>query len=522
MKNKLTPIAALLFCTVFVLPYNSFGQAGSLDLSFDTDGKVTTSFGPGISIGSSLAIQPDGKIVVAGASGDGTISKFAVLRYNANGSLDNTFDTDGKVTTAVGSGDEGAAAVAIQADGKIVTAGAALIGTIHDFALVRYNANGSLDLSFDTDGIVITSIGPDGDYIEDVAIQTDGKIVVGGYTFNGSNTEFVLARYNTNGSLDATFDTDGIVTTSIGGTHDQARSLAIQTDGKILLVGSSEIGTIGNFALVRYNTNGSLDNTFDTDGKVTTAIGTSDAFAGCVAIQNDGKIVVSGAHIIGAGRDFALVRYNTNGSLDNSFDTDGKVTTDILTSLDEGRSLAIQADGKIVVTGVAETSTNQLLALARYNTNGSLDNSFDTDGKVTTAIGVTGFDQANGVAIQADGKIVVTGHSFGSTSVDIAVVRYNNVGVASINGTAGLSNETAVFPNPFSSLATFQSSNRLKNAKLTFYNVYGQQVKQISPITLEAGSTIGLSRDNLPAGIYFIRVVEDSQLISTHKIVIRD
>ena len=213
--------------------------------------------------------------------------------------------------------------------------------------LIRYNSDGSLDTGFDTDGKVSTDIGSwSQDFAFSVAIQTDGKLVAIG----GNSGDIALVRYNTDGSLDGTFGTGGIVTTDINsGSNDLAYSVAIQPDGKIVVGGIS--GTVGSydFVVVRYNSDGSLDTSFDTDGKVTTDLGSGgNDYGRFVAVQSDGKIVVTGD----AGDDFGAVRYNSNGSLDGSFGTGGIVVTDVgVNSTDNGNSGALQSDGKILVVG---------------------------------------------------------------------------------------------------------------------------------------------------------------------------
>jgi uncharacterized delta-60 repeat protein len=226
----------------------------------------------------------------------------------AEGDLDTSFDSDGKVTTDIGGIDNRARSVAIQSDGKIVAAGYSNPGSNYDFTLARYNTDGTLDTNFDSDGKVTTAIGSGTDQAFSVAIQSDGKIVAAGYSNNGSNDDFALVRYNTDGSLDTSFDSDGKVTTAIGGSDDRAHSVAIQSDGKIVVAGHSDNGSNEDFALVRYNTDGTLDTSFDSDGKVTTAIGSASDFARSVAIQSDGKIVAAGRST-GSNDDFALVRY---------------------------------------------------------------------------------------------------------------------------------------------------------------------------------------------------------------------
>ena len=385
---------------------------------------VTTPIGSGEDRGRAVAIQSDGKMVAGGWSHNGADFDLAAVRYNTDGSLDSSFDTDGKVTTPIGSGNDVGWAVAIQSDGKIVVAGYSHNGSNDDFAVVRYNADGSLDSSFDTDGKVTTPIGSGNDLGVSMAIQSDGKIVVAGSSHNGSNWDIAVVRYNADGSLDSSFDTDGKVTTPIGSNNDRGRAVAIQSDGKIVVVGVSHNGSDNDFAAVRYNADGSLDTSFDTDGKVTTPIGSGNDRGATVAMQSDGKIVVAGESHNGTDNDFAAVRYNADGSLDTSFDTDGKVITPIGSGDDAGLAVAIQSDGKIVVAGESHNGADDDFAVVRYNTDGSLDTSFDTDGKVTTPIG-SGRDEGRAVALQSDGSIVVAGFGWNGTDDDVAVVRYN-------------------------------------------------------------------------------------------------
>ncbi|MFN6130640.1 MAG: beta strand repeat-containing protein, partial [Planctomycetota bacterium] len=380
------------------------------------DGIVTTEIGPSIDSARSVTVQPDGKILVGGSSHNGSNHDFALVRYNADGSLDTSFGTGGKVTTAIGTGSDIGGSVTIQPDGKIVVGGTARIGSTDDFALVRYNADGTLDTSFGTGGMVTTAIGTSTDFGYSVTIQPDGKIVVAGYARIGSTDDFALVRYNANGTLDTSFGTGGKVTTAIGTSVDWGRSVTIQPDGKIVVGGYATIGGTADFALMRYNANGSLDTSFGTGGKVTTAIGTSTDRGDSVTVQPDGKVLVGGYAFIAGTQDFALVRYNADGSLDATFGTGGKVTTDIGTSDDQGYSVTIQPDGKIVVAG----TTTEEFALARYNADGTFDTTFGSGGIVTTRVGWN-TSIAYSVTLQSDGKIVVSG----TTTEEFALARYN-------------------------------------------------------------------------------------------------
>ena len=397
----------------FVFSAPVMAAAGDLDPTFSTDGKQRSDFGTGSSEAAAAVRQADGKIVSVGqADGD-----FLVARYNLGGSLDPSFSGDGRTRTSFSGGAE-ATAVALQPDGKIV-----VVGSESDvrFALARYNPNGSLDTSFSGDGKQTTSFTIGGEFIYNaafgVALQGNGKIIAVGGTGSTGPSDFALARYNPNGSLDTSFSGDGKQTTDFGSANDGARAVALQADGKIVAVGSA--GAFDLFALARYNPNGSLDTSFSGDGRQTTAFG---GFATGVALQGDGKIVAVGrAGDFSAGEsDFALARYNPNGSLDTSFSGDGKQTTDFLFGAnDVANDVAIQANGKIVAVGSAQGgATGEDFALARYNANGTLDTSFSADGRKRTSFGA--FDSANGVALQGDGRIVAVGVGNG----EFALARY--------------------------------------------------------------------------------------------------
>jgi uncharacterized delta-60 repeat protein len=394
---------------------------GDLDTTFDTDGIVTTTIGSSTEMIRSVVIQSDGKIVAAGYSNNGTNNDFAVVRYNSDGSLDTTFGTGGKVITSIGGGNDAAYSVALQSDGKIVLGGYSRNGLTDDFAIVRYNNNGSIDTTFDADGIVIYASSA-ADFLNSILIQSDGKIVAAGYMSNGADNDFAVLRYNTDGSLDTTFDTDGKVITTIGSDNDNLNAAVLQSDGKIVAAGYSNNGTNNDFAVVRYNTDGSLDTTFDTDGKVTTADAAIEV-ARSILIQSDGKIVAAGNFQNGSTYDFALVRYNTNGSLDTTFGTGGKVTSSLSSTTEWINSIKSQSDGTIVAAGYANNGTNDDFAVARYNTDGSLDTTFGTSGKVLTQILTN--EVVYSVAIQSDGKILAAGSARGAKT-DFAIVRYNS------------------------------------------------------------------------------------------------
>ncbi|MBL8184582.1 MAG: carboxypeptidase regulatory-like domain-containing protein [Blastocatellia bacterium] len=398
-----------------------YNTDGSLDTEFDGDGKVIVAFAGRFDEAFSVAIQDDEKIVAAGFSGS-TAEDFALARFNPNGSLDSTFDLDGRVTTSFGAGRDGAYSVVIQPDDKIVAAGIATMTNL-DFAIARYNPDGSLDASFDVDGLATTPISASSDEGRSVLLQADGKLVVTGFALVGNN-DFAMARYNADGSLDTSFDGDGKVTTTFGTSRDEALASAMQPDGKIIAVGLTSTSTDIDSALARYNTNGTLDTAFDTDGRVSVQAGNFEVAHGDSTIQSDGKIISVGTLLFSGNFDFVVARLNPNGMLDNTFDGDGRVRTAVGTGIDEARSVSVQPDGKIVVSGSTRVSSQDNFAVVRYNIDGTLDTSFDTDGKVTTSV-VIGNDQAFTSEIQSDEKIVVAGRAANPGFFHFTVVRYN-------------------------------------------------------------------------------------------------
>jgi uncharacterized delta-60 repeat protein len=412
--------------------------AGQPDPAFSGDGFAPTGFGGANDEAYAVLALSDGKTLIGGNAYMGSDFDFLLARLNADGSLDATFGTGGIVTTRVGTSSDRIYSLALQPDGKILAGGYTWNGSNYDFALVRYHADGSLDTSLDSDGIVTTGIGSADDYGWHVLVQGDGKIILTGQASNGTNIDFAAARYTAAGVLDSTFGTGGKVVTTIGTGDEIAHSSALQSDGKIVLAGYAFM-TTDDFALVRYNPDGTLDTTFDTDGKVTTTIGTGTDRIHDLLLQPDGKLLVGGYMV---GSDFALARYNTNGSLDTTFDTDGKVTTPIGTSTDRIYSIALQTDGRIIAAGYSiTTGTSDDFAIARYTSAGALDTAFDGDGKRILPV-VTGnnADIARAMAVHADGSIVMAGYAFNGSDNDVAVTRLEADGSSrSTFGTSGVS-----------------------------------------------------------------------------------
>ena len=368
-----------------------YNSDGNLDTSLNGSGKLTTAVGARDCHGQGMALQSDGKIVVAGYSFNaGGYCSFTVLRYGADGSLDTSFADSGKVTTNIGTKNASAESVTIQSDGKIVVAGS-FNASNNDFAVVRYSVNGTLDTSFNKTGKATADFGAD-DFGRSVGMHGDGRIVVTGYTTKSyySKKHCALACFKANGSLDTSFNGTGKVTTDFGGDGNaEGRSVAVQTDGKIVVAGYATAGNTEKFALARYNADGTLDTSFGGTGRVMTDVGISGSNATGVALQKDGKIVAAGYAVKNNGRDydFACLRYNTDGSLDQGFGDQGKVTTVVGQGDDKANAVAVQSDGKIIVAGSAYVGDDSQFAVVRYDASGKLDMSFNAAGSVLTAVG---------------------------------------------------------------------------------------------------------------------------------------
>ncbi len=486
--SKLIRITSLILTFTFTIVLSSpklsgVAQAasGDLDTSFGTQGRVVTRFFNNTQFGygdrasaRALAIQPDGKIVAAGyAFVQDTSSGFAVARYNPDGSPDSSFGNGGQITTRVGEINDEAHAVALQPDGKIVVAGKAYISASpnsanYGFALVRYNPDGSLDNSFDGDGKLITDFFDSLDEALGVLVQRDGKIVAAGFATNGPNNgttyDFAMVRYNPDGSLDSSFDGDGKVLTDFFGSGDRAYAALLQPDDRIVLAGVCYTpSSSADFALARYNPDGSLDPSFDGDGKVSTPfVNNYEEYASSVVLAPDNRIVAAGwannnSNLQGGKPDFAIARYHPDGSLDSSFDGDGRFTLDFdgINDYDQAYGVAVQANGKIIAVGYAKNldrnpnGTHIDFAILRLNPDGTPDASFGNNGRVWTDFGIfnppaglTG-DVALGVKIQPDGNFVVAGKvSFHEGLHLFGVARYQGDG-----GAASLSPQSQSFPS---------------------------------------------------------------------------
>jgi len=416
---------ALLLIVVALGAVPTVGADGMLDPSFGNGGLVTTNF-PGFFSGdaaTSLVVMPDGRAVAAGYTIPNLAhTDMAVARYLSSGALDTTFDGDGMVVIPYPGVpptlDSYAAveAVLLQPDGRLVLVGGAINDDGANFALVRLNADGSLDGSFGTGGVVTTPIG-----VGAVAglLQPDGRIVaVGGFS------SVVAARYNADGSLDPSFGTGGVASVPL--SDFEVEAAALQADGKLVIAGAHPWpSALPNFALIRLLPGGALDPSFDGDGLATADFGVTE-YGRSVIVLPDGRLVVAGSWAATAADwpgDFALVRFMADGSLDTTFGSGGLVTADS-GDPDRAEQVIRLPNGKLLVAGWTDLSGPKSdFLLARFLPDGPLDTSFGTNGFLRTDFNASA-DQCNAVAIAGPDLLLTAGSSSAGGLSDLALARY--------------------------------------------------------------------------------------------------
>jgi uncharacterized delta-60 repeat protein len=418
MKNELITLTVAL--AAGLVP-SAQAAPGDLDPSFGSGGLATADFGGRGDFGLAVALQPDGKIVSVGNSSTSSPFSlaFALSRHNPDGTLDPTFGNGGTVLTSFGTANSAGSDVAIQPDGRIVAVGFAG----GDFGVARYLPDGALDTGFGTGGLVTTDFGGF-DQANGVALQPDGKIVVVGPLQGAVG----VARYNPNGSLDTAFGTSGKVVTDATPSFDGAFDVAVAATGAIVVGGGTGLAPLGtsDFLILRYRPDGSLDPSFGTGGIVTTDFGGGDiAFA--IGLAAGGKITTAGGTNVNDAGDFAVAQYNTDGSPDVGFGSGGVLTTDVTSgSHDTGNGVVVLADGRVAVAGISGSAPGStVFALVRYSAAGAVDTTFGSGGRSTASFG-NPVNNAFDVAAQPDGKFVVVGGTadFSRGVSDFALARF--------------------------------------------------------------------------------------------------
>ena len=489
-------------------------SAGSLDASFGTGGKVVTSINAGTDKAHSVALQTDQKIVVAGVTDSPATGKdFVCVRYNTDGSLDNSFGTNGIVTTDLQLGsDDVAYSLAIQSDGKIVLGGYSDDGSLKKAALIRYNPNGTVDTNFGTNGRVLTAFeGTQANEIKVVKIHAlTGNIVVGGNTVISSlKAKPVVARYTNTGALDPTFSNTGIrllwITTENSQRFMIVEDLVIQPNGKISAVGTSSVAsnTYSNYSWAcRINSNGTMDPTFSIDGvNEYTNIGNGNAHIYSMLLKPDNSFIAGGNTDIGTQRyAYSLFKIEVNGNGANGVD-------EIIIPFNDGSGFYGAAYGlkediteKYVMAGSYGTNINRTFTLMRINWDYTIDNTFDSDGRVNTTFNNNAINEAFDVVIQTDNKIVAVGY----TGNDFALARYLGTAVVATNE-AYEQNALLIYPNPVENQLniTAKDGQVLNNQDYQILDTRGAVLIQGKL----ANSAAKIDISSLPTGTYYLNIM---------------
>jgi len=385
--------------------------------------------------GRAVAIQPDGKIVVMGVSYNGKKHHILVMRFNSDGTRDNTFGVGGVFIYGEKSkGNNYGSGVALQPDGKIVVVGDSYYDKSREVLVLRCNSDGSLDNTFGKGGVVTynrSQTKENKDLSFGVMLQSDARIVVVGSTHNGKNYEPMILRYNSDGSLDSSFGKGGVVTyKGLSDANGWGRAVAIQPDGRIVMVGVSYTTKKCDVVTVRYNADGSLDKGFGEGGvALSTCPPGGRDWGRSIAIQRDGKIIVAGNTRLRENTNILLLRYNANGKPDTSFGMGGVASYQSMVKKGNwGQAVALLTGGKILIVGNSLSGPKKEAYIARCNSDGTMDRSFGKEGFVLANGPPDSNNWGFAITTQPDGKIIVVGYAQSGKNRDMLVARYKNDG----------------------------------------------------------------------------------------------
>lgn len=513
----------ILFIACLPIMAKLSGQSGILDTAYGSGGDLfTTINNSGMAYAS--AVQPDDKIILAGTALLNSGNSFAAVRYTSNGYLDGSFGGVGILTTHIGPS-SGANAIALQADGKIITAGRSLnINGNFDFTLIRQNTDGSLDSTFGQYGIVITDLGAD-DEITALGLQPDGKILATGFSRTGDSILLLaIVRYNINGTIDSTFARNGTILNSLNINPVVPAPLVrpdckLQTDGKIVVVSTAFYET-NDVLLLRYDSTGMPDQSFGNYGQMAIDFGGNQDFGYALAIQADGKIVAGGASYntnTNVGY-MALCRVNADGTIDSAFGNLG-LATPISNSAGapDARAIYVQSNGNIIVAGNDSNPYNldyEGFIVAKFQPDGTPNLLFGNNGYNIQAL--SGTDAiGQGMALQTDGKIIAAG----GDGENFISMRFLNLAdsvapvtsVSKYNSPSGAF-ELQAYPNPSGGPVEVRyllSANM--NVTLQLWNTLGQLMGTFlqNSESLPGIQTQEIDISSLPAGYYLLTLATD-------------
>jgi uncharacterized delta-60 repeat protein len=481
----------LLFLFLVICPISTFAQDGTLDLSFDEDGRVSTDFFDEKDYGRAIVQLNDGKIVVAGTAEQNDNDYPSLAGYLENGTLDTNFGVNGLITLDFNSSKQNYVALVVQDDGKFIAGGNIGEPNNINFLLVRHLPDGSFDPSFGNNGVVITDIKKD--ELVDLKLQPDGKIITIGRSSIDDCSQLVLARYLSNGDLDLSFNGSGIVTICLSlNSGIWVNSLELQSDGKILV----SFTLSDKLNMFRFLEDGNLDSSFGIDGMVTTNL---TGWYTDTDVNDDGAIMALSGW--GLGNEPDIVKFLPDGSFDTSFGTNGIVSTNIIDLNPE--KITFLEDGKLLVFGNTIVFEGREFTISRFNADGTIDSSFGSNGVSTSS-----FEGTN-ITMQDDGKILGVGFTFWfGGNVNFAVVRFHN-------GPLGIEDysrdELIVFPNPSNGLFSLKHSNSF-SSEVT-YQITDITGKNIQTGVLKDNQTV-LDISEAKSGMYFLITGN-----STHRLI---
>jgi len=503
MKTNVFFVVLILFIFSGI---SSVSQPGSLDLSFGNDGIVVSPITEYNEDVYATKVQADGKIVLAGYQEINNSKDMMVARYNNDGSPDLSFGNNGVVLIDFGTDSDAAWCMELQDDGKIVVAGYIYeqLTTVDDYAMARLNTDGSLDDSFGNGGLVTTDIDGYYDNAYDIAIQDDGKIILAGEAYIIDRRHTCLVRYNSDGSLDNSFGNAGVVIKTIGQVRDRARAVRIQSDGKIVAAGFFDDGAEDIVFVAQFNSDGTSDNSFGNSGVATLSIGSEGSKAFCMCMQPDDKSIIAGVmYKADQTMDALFVRHNTDGTLDNTFGNGSGIYLHAFNSSDVVNDIILQEDGKIL----AATGSFSY-ELVRLMPDGSKDYDFGTDGVVNTLIGERG--NASSLCLDDNEKVVVGGRSDDGTTYNFSLARYHLDDEGGIGDPGQNHILMSVYPNPASEKISI--SYELLSDQMLSIDLIGLDGKKIKSFLKNQKRGTGAYTDdfqlpaNIPAGVYFLNL----------------
>ncbi len=500
---------------LFFLPLLLLSQEGEFDLSFNGDGKfiLDLSYDDGATC---VALQPDNKIVIGGTVNRNDVSS-VVIRLDRNGNPDLTFGTLGIADIEFPDFGPSVQDVAVQGDGKILALSRTYRDSESGIMINRFNKNGSLDLTFGDTGMVYREGWFGSSYWNSILAMPDGKMVVGGYTyFSSTGVSGVLLGYNENGSRNLAFGDSGMVKFNLGGGSAEIEKLILSKSGNILAVGSGFAQGDRNFLVAQFNPDGTFYTPFGGNGIATIPFG-NDAAAYAISEQADGKIVLAGDIYLNNDYQFAVARILADGTLDQNFGSNGKVTTPILNGDAKAVAVAILGDGKILAAGQAEGIWNRDFALVRYRSDGSLDKSFNFDGISTKNMG-SDDDDAFDAVIQPNGRLVMVGQTFENSFSSNVITAGRFLGGQGTVGFEEFEEVTfSMFPNPAKEFLQLDFEEFYNSTSLKLLDQQGRVMQVIEG----SGYTTTIEFGTISSGLYTLQVTLDNQQTFYRKVLVQ-